>query len=139
MSLNWHTEKIPLNKFGADSAIAPVSATTTFYGSEADYKRRVLAGKFYSQGAITGLGTAMYTIGLYAGSTKIAELTFTTGTDHVANDYTDLTMEAANAADTTAIISADVTLTCSALKTGSPGNLHTNSWVCVTMAPVELF
>lgn len=139
MALNWYTERIPCSKATEAGAPGATSATTTYYGSEADYKRRVLGAKFYSQLAITGATDAKYDINLWAGSTKIASLAFNTGTDHVANDYSDLTLETANAADTTAIISADVTLTCSCAKTGSATNLHTNSWVEVQLAPVELW
>jgi len=138
-ALGWSTERIPLWKGNVSSTLSPCSSTTTYYGSEADYKRRVLGAKFYSDTAITGDGTAMYTIALWTGTTKIAELIFTTSTDHTANDYTDLTLETANAADTNHIVAADTTLTCSCTKTGSPDDLGTNSWVCVTLAPVEVF
>lgn len=139
MALNSYVEKIPLNKFGADSAIAPASTTTTYYGSEADYKRRVLAAKFYSQLAITGDTANHFDIQLWAGSDMIAQLALHTGTDHTANDYSDLTMVAENSSDTLAMVEADTTLTCSAAESGTATNLHTNSWVCVTLAPVEIF
>lgn len=141
-ALNWSTTVIPLRDFGSDQAIdnATNGASTTWYGDEVGMQRRVVEAKFFGESAITGDTTAHFDIGIYAGSQKLAEVTFHTGTNHTANDFTELTLTTdATSADTQQVIAADTTLTCGCVVTGSPTMLHTNSHVVVTWAPVQPF